>query len=220
MLLDNDDRRQKIVLARAQHPVFHQRSRRQHPHDLAIHHPIFCFCRPHVFHLVAESNAKAFFQQYHRVAIDRMVRHACHGNAPDFLTPFLACQNQLEFPRDRNRILKKTLEKIPDAIQQQRVGIRVFCFRVMLHHRRQLVAIELPVVSIFQSIFLFGIGMRRMRCSHEKRVERTFHYSNHHSRCRAEYRRACEMKRIKKAMLAERAKTGMRFAFTTQVASP
>ena len=139
------DRRQKVIFAGRQHALFKHRPRRENSGHLPPHQPLSF---GGILGLVTEGHRIALFHQLRRIALDRVVRYTGHGYAPNIFAALLGSQHQLQHFRDRASILKKSLEKVAHSIEQQGLGMLFFDRDIVLHHRRELIAVQQPIVSV------------------------------------------------------------------------
>ena len=106
------------------------RSWSHHPDHLTLHQT---FSQLRVLHLLRDGYLVALVDQLVQIGIHRMERDAAHGR-PLRKAALLPRQRNLQFSGCRLGILKKHLIKIPQAVEQDTVGILLLGLHVVAHH--------------------------------------------------------------------------------------
>ena len=92
------------------------------------------FCLLRILHLFTDGDLMPLFNQPGNVGIRGVIGNPAHRRA--LLHPaVLSCQCQLQFLRDRFRVIKKHLVKVAQSVKKNTVFILLLCCKVVLHHR-------------------------------------------------------------------------------------
>ena len=73
--------------------------------------------------------------------------NARHRHTADGFAPFLAGEREFQQAGELDRILEEALEEVPEAVEQNPLGVRRLQLHVMAQHRGQLLRIHLAVVG-------------------------------------------------------------------------
>ena len=129
----DENARDVVVFIILQHAALDNRSRREHPDDIALDETLRL---GGVLHLLADGDLVAFGDQPCHIAFVAVERHAAHGGAL-LLTALFAGQRQVQLPRSRQGIVEEHLVKVADAVEQDLVLMLFFDLKILLHHGRQ-----------------------------------------------------------------------------------
>ncbi len=128
------NRRQIVVLVRAQQRRFGRRSRRHHARHFALHQLL---ARPRFLHLIADGHAIAFLDQPREIAVGRVIRHAAHRNGLPFF--FIARgERDFELARRGDGVFIEQLVEIAQPEHQQSVRNLLLDGVILPHQRRAL----------------------------------------------------------------------------------
>ena len=127
---------QVLIMALFQHRIAEHRPRGQDLGHFPLHdaHGLF-----RVFHLVADGDLIAFFDQFGQIAVHRMKGHPAHGHGAGSprLPPCPFGQGQVQFPGSRDGIFIEQLIEISQAEEEQFIFMLFLDFQILLQHRSQ-----------------------------------------------------------------------------------
>ena len=124
---------EEVVAVLIQHGGFHDRARRDTPHDLALDQALGLFG---VLDLLADGDLVALAHELCNVSFRAVVRYATHGRA--LLLPAVAAgEGQFQLAGDQLGVLKEHLIKVAQTIKQDIILVLVFDLKILLHHGRE-----------------------------------------------------------------------------------
>ncbi|CDC62015.1 uncharacterized protein BN660_01255 [Clostridium sp. CAG:448] len=131
LVLAKADRAQIIVLLVGQQIGLDQRSGRDNAHHLT---PDQSLGKRRVLHLLTDGDFESLSDQLTDILVHGVVRDSAHGRA--FLFPAIPSrQRQSDGAGRGDRVVKKHLVKIPQAIKEQIIFILLLDLQVLFHHR-------------------------------------------------------------------------------------
>ena len=125
------DGRKVIVLLFGEQVGLDHRSRRHHADDLPLDEVL---CGRRIFHLLANGDLVALFDQLADIYVRRVVRHAAHGRTFRFAA-VPSGQRELQYAGRSDGVVKKHFVKIAEAIKEQIILILLLDRKILLHHR-------------------------------------------------------------------------------------
>ena len=123
-----------VVAVVLQHTALNDRSRCNHPDNITFDKT---FCLGRVFHLLTDGDFVTLGNEAGHIALIAVEWHTTHGGTL-LQTALLARQGQVQLFGGCQRIVKKHLVKIADAVKKNLVFVLLFDFKVLLHHGRKL----------------------------------------------------------------------------------